>query len=54
MLAHPSGGQFLFHMSSFPSRPVSARSGRKEFIENKIEIDNFRRNAVLSADTVAP
>src|SRR5262249_11495242 len=35
MLAHPPGRQVRFHMSSFPLRPVSACSGRKEFISRK-------------------
>jgi hypothetical protein len=33
MLAHPAGGYVPFHVSSFRLRPVSACSGRKEFIE---------------------
>ena len=35
-----------------PWRPVSARSGRKEFIDE--EVRNVQADSVLSADTDAP
>jgi hypothetical protein len=35
-------------------RPVSARSGRKEFINAQDERDELQGDTVLSADTVAP
>jgi|HubBroStandDraft_6_1064221.scaffolds.fasta_scaffold50902_1 hypothetical protein len=34
--------------------PVSALSGRKEFIENNQLIKTVQEDAVLSADTMAP
>jgi hypothetical protein len=46
-------------MSSFlaahaqPWRPVSAHSGRKEFIE-AMSVSNLQADAVLPADTEAP
>jgi hypothetical protein len=36
MLTHPTGRYVSIHVSSFRLRPVSACSGRKEFIETEI------------------
>src|SRR5690349_579400 len=43
MLAHPARSRCSFHKSSFPLRPVSARSGRKEFFETGGAANLFRR-----------
>jgi hypothetical protein len=44
---------FLAALSRQLQRPVSARSGRKEFIEIMDTWGRFQEDAVLPADTVA-